>query len=147
MKLAVLKERRPGEARVAASPDMVKRFARLGVEVAVEAGAGADSGISDGAFAAAGAALALNPAAALTGAGAVFKVRRPTVEGEGQIDELALIPDGALLVGMIDPLGEPGQFPGLCRQAADRAGHGAGAPHRPGAIHGCAVVAGQSGRL
>ena len=110
MKLAVLKERRPGEARVAASPDMVKKFARLGVEVAVEAGAGAGAGISDGAFADAGAALALSPAAALTGAGAVFKVRRPTVEGEGQIDELALIPDGALLVGMIDPLGEPGQF-------------------------------------
>lgn len=110
MKLAVLKERRPGEARVAASPDMVKKFAGLGVEVAVEAGAGAGSGIADGAFAAAGATLALHPAAALAGAGAVFKVRRPVVEGEGQIDELALIPDGALLVGMIDPLGEPGQF-------------------------------------
>ena len=64
MKLAVLKERRPGEARVAASLDMVKKFAGLGVEVAIEAGAGAGSGIADGAFAAAGATLALHPAPA-----------------------------------------------------------------------------------
>ena len=41
MKLAVLKERRAGEARVAATPDTVKKLKSLGLEVIVESGAGA----------------------------------------------------------------------------------------------------------
>ena len=38
MKLAILKERRAGEARVAATPDAVKRLKGLGLDVVVEAG-------------------------------------------------------------------------------------------------------------
>ena len=41
MKLAVLKERRDGETRVAATPETVKKLKGLGLEVAVESGAGA----------------------------------------------------------------------------------------------------------
>src|SRR5690606_5059691 len=40
MRLAVLKERRPGETRVAATPETVKKYIGLGLEVGVEAGAG-----------------------------------------------------------------------------------------------------------
>ncbi|MDG2479624.1 MAG: Re/Si-specific NAD(P)(+) transhydrogenase subunit alpha [Alphaproteobacteria bacterium] len=110
MKIAILKERHPGETRVAASPDMVKKLAGMGVDVTVEAGAGNASGILDAAFADAGATIAADPVQTLTGAEAVFKVRRPVVEGEGDIDELALIPDGALLIGLINPLADRGQF-------------------------------------
>ena len=38
MKLAVLTERRNGETRVAATPETVKKYIGLGLEVAVEAG-------------------------------------------------------------------------------------------------------------
>ena len=49
MRLAVLKERRPDEARVAATPETVKKFIGLGLSVAVESGAGVASGFPDGA--------------------------------------------------------------------------------------------------
>ncbi len=110
MKLAILKERHPGETRVAASPDMVKKLVGLGLKIVIEKGAGLASGENDAAFTDAGASIAADPAQTLNGADVVFKVRRPVVEGEGETDELDLIPDGALLVGLINPLGDAGQF-------------------------------------
>jgi NAD(P) transhydrogenase subunit alpha len=89
MRLAVLKERRAGETRVAATPDTVKKLVQLGLTVAVEAGAGAGASISDADYTAAGAELAPNAAAALAGAGVVFTVQLPEPAG---------IPKGALLV-------------------------------------------------
>jgi H+-translocating NAD(P) transhydrogenase subunit alpha len=100
MRLAVLKERRPAETRVAATPETVKKLLSLGVEaVAVEAGAGLRAGVPDAAFREAGAEIAPDAAAALAGAGAVLKVRAPLAAGEGEVDELAAIPRGALLIG------------------------------------------------
>src|SRR3954451_13348653 len=92
MRLAVLKERRAAETRVAATPDTVKKLIGLGLTVAVEAGAGAMASISDADFAAAGAEIAPDAAAALSGAGIIFAVQTPGAE------ERALIPRGALLV-------------------------------------------------
>src|SRR5215218_8601342 len=94
MRLSVLKERRPAETRVAATPETVKKLLALGVSsAAVETGAGARAGIPDVAFREAGAEIAPDPAAALAGAGIVLKVRAPLDE------ELAAIPRGALLIG------------------------------------------------
>ncbi len=98
MRLAVLKERRAGESRVAATPETVKKLKSLGLDVAVEAGAGLASGFPDAEYAAAGAEVTADAAAALAGAGIVFKVRAPLGTGEGAVDELALIPRGALLL-------------------------------------------------
>lgn len=94
MRLSVLKERRPAETRVAATPETVKKFLTLGVSsVAVEAGAGLAAGIPDAEYEAAGASIAPDAASALAGAGIVLKVRAPLE------DELATIPQGALLIG------------------------------------------------
>jgi NAD(P) transhydrogenase subunit alpha len=98
MRLAVLKERRADEARVAATPDTVKKLIALGCSVAVESGAGLTAGIPDAAFAEAGAEVAPDAAAALAGAAIVLKVRAPLAAGEGALDELALIPKGALVI-------------------------------------------------
>ena len=98
MRLAVLKERRPAETRVAATPETVKKFIALGCSVAVETGAGLASGIPDAEYAAAGAEVAPDAAAALNGAGIVLKIRAPLGTGEGAVDELSLIPRGALLL-------------------------------------------------
>ncbi|WP_431270593.1 NAD(P) transhydrogenase subunit alpha [Dankookia sp. P2] len=101
MRLAVLKERRPAETRVAATPETVKKFIALGCTVAVEAGAGLASGIPDAEYAAAGAEVAPDAASALNGAGIVLKIRAPLGTGEGEVDELSLIPRGALMLGQL----------------------------------------------
>ena len=64
MRLAVLKERRASETRVAATPDTVKRLVGLGLTVAIESGAGAEAAIPDQEFAAAGAEIAPDAGAA-----------------------------------------------------------------------------------
>ena len=57
MKIAVLRETAPGEKRVAATPETVKKLAALGAEMAIEAGAGASASVSDGDYTAAGATV------------------------------------------------------------------------------------------
>ncbi len=101
MRVAVLRERRAAETRVAATPETVKKLQAMGCTVAVETGAGLASGIPDALFRDAGAEIAADAAAALTGANIVLKVRAPLGAGEGAVDELALIPRGALLIGTL----------------------------------------------
>ena len=107
MRLAVLKERRAAETRVAATPDTVKKLIGLGLTVAVEAGAGANASFSDADFAAAGAEIAADAAAVLAGAGIVFAVQTPGAE------ERALIPRGALLVCIAGAFADPDLVPSL----------------------------------
>lgn len=108
MRLTVLKERRAGETRVAATPETVRKLIGLGITtVAVEAGAGIASGFTDAAYQEAGAEIAPDAAAALAGAEIVLKVRAPLGTGEGEVDELSMIPRGALLIGTLEGLAEP----------------------------------------
>ncbi|MFQ5775507.1 MAG: Re/Si-specific NAD(P)(+) transhydrogenase subunit alpha [Kiloniellaceae bacterium] len=101
MKIAIPRERRAHESRVAASPETVKKLAALGCEVAVEKGAGAAASFTDEAYRQAGATIAKDEAAALSGAQIVLKVQRPIAGGKN--DELALVPRGALVIGLMDP--------------------------------------------
>src|SRR5262245_30142250 len=103
MKLGVIKERRAHEARVAVSPETVKKLVALGPEVAVEAGAGEGASFTDEALAAAGATIVPDAAAALAGADIVLKVQRPMTRADGGVDELTLIKPGALLIGILAP--------------------------------------------
>jgi H+-translocating NAD(P) transhydrogenase subunit alpha len=98
MKLAIPKERRPGEARVAATPDSVKKLKQLGLDVIVEAGAGTAAAIPDAAFQAAGAVIAPDARAALADADIVFKVQRPLP------DEVPLMKQGAVLIASLSAL-------------------------------------------
>ena len=98
MKLAIPKERRPGEARVAASPDTVKKLKQLGLDVVVEAGAGVAAAVPDAAFQAAGATIAPDARAALADADIVFKVQRPLA------DEVGLMKRGAVLIASLSAL-------------------------------------------
>lgn len=103
MKLAILRERRAGEARVAATPDTVKRLKGLGLDVVVETGAGQGASIPDSAFEAVGATIAPDLAATAADADIVFKVQRPLLPGEADVDELAPMKSGALLVSTLAP--------------------------------------------
>lgn len=107
MRLAVLKERRAAETRVAATPDTVKKLVGLGLTVVVEAGAGAAASLSDADFTAAGAEVAADAAAALKDAGIVFAVQTPGAEERG------LIPRGALLVCIAGALSDAELVPSL----------------------------------
>ena len=91
MKIAIPKERRAGEARVAASPDTVKKYVQMGFEVVVETGAGEGASIADSVYQDAGAAIAADPAAVF-GAAVVLKIQRPTD------DEIALLKEGGVLI-------------------------------------------------
>jgi NAD/NADP transhydrogenase alpha subunit len=117
MKMAILKERRTNERRVAASPDTVKKYRGLGLEVVVETRAGDGASIPDKAFADAGAEIAPDAASACADAGVVLKVRHPTTATEGN-DELALMKRGAVLIGILNPHGNRGMLPAVVLGAA-----------------------------
>ncbi len=103
MKVAIPKERRPGETRVAASPETVKRLVGQGIEIVIETGAGMSAAVTDAMFEANGAKIAPDAASAMADADVVFKVQRPLLKGEGELDELALCRRGAMLIGMLAP--------------------------------------------
>jgi len=75
MKLAVIRERRDAEKRVAASPETVKKLAGMGFEIIVEAGAGSGASVPDEAFEGAGALIAADLAAAVKDADVIFSVQ------------------------------------------------------------------------
>lgn len=96
MKIAVLKERADGEARVAATPETVKKFIGLGNEVAVEQGAGASAAFTDEAYREAGAEIG-DAAGVVKDADIVLGVQAPDV------DRLAGAKSGAWVAALFDP--------------------------------------------
>ncbi|MEQ8371141.1 MAG: Re/Si-specific NAD(P)(+) transhydrogenase subunit alpha [Alphaproteobacteria bacterium] len=103
MKVVAPKERRDGETRVAIVPDAARRLISLGLEVAVEAGAGASAGFSDESYAEAGATVVADAAQLFAAGDIVFKVQRPLTANEGAPDELAMMKRGAMLVALLSP--------------------------------------------
>ena len=99
MKIAVLKERGPGEHRVAISPETVKKFAGLGADVAVETGAGTTASITDEAYREAGASLG-DAAATVKDADIVLGVIAPDPA------LLAGAKPGAMVAATFDPFRE-----------------------------------------
>jgi NAD(P) transhydrogenase subunit alpha len=102
MKIAIPKERRAYERRVAATPDTVKKYRALGYDVAVEANAGAEASYPDDYYAAAGATIAPDAGLAMRDADIVLKVQRPMNAGEG-LNEIGFLKPGTVLIGMLNP--------------------------------------------
>ena len=102
MKLAVLKERQAGETRVAISPQSIKKYLSMGIEVAIESGAGLGASFSDAAYEAAGAQVVQGAQAAMEGAALVLKIRGP------EVTELDAYPKGIVLAASMNALSEPG---------------------------------------
>jgi H+-translocating NAD(P) transhydrogenase subunit alpha len=98
VKVAVPKETAPGERRVALVPEIVRKLAEAGFEIAVEAGAGAEATFSDQDFEQAGATIAPSREELLRGAGGVVKVQKPSAE------EIDLLPQGSILIAFLQPL-------------------------------------------
>jgi H+-translocating NAD(P) transhydrogenase subunit alpha len=103
MKVAIPKERRAYEARVAATPDSLKRMKPLGLTFLVEAGAGETAAIPDQAYIDAGAEIVGDAASLLSQADIVLKVARPLSAAESGTDEIANMKPGAVLISQLDP--------------------------------------------
>jgi NAD(P) transhydrogenase subunit alpha len=98
MLIGIPAETRAGEARVAATPETVKKLVAGGHhKVLVQAGAGAGASIPDADFAAAGATIAGSPAEVFTQCDIVLVVRGPDAGVVGQMKQ------GAILVGLLNP--------------------------------------------
>jgi len=95
--IAVTKETRAGETRVAATPETVKKLMGLGYKVTVETGAGLAASILDADYAAAGATIAASGPASLAAADIVLKVRGPSDT------EIAALKSGAIVVALMNP--------------------------------------------
>jgi NAD(P) transhydrogenase subunit alpha len=101
MKIGIPRETAPGERRVTATPETVRKLVDLGLAVAVERGAGEGAAIPDAAFAEAGAELVDGAAALYGSAEAVFHAAPPSPEA------LAAMGPGTVLVGILNPRGAP----------------------------------------
>src|SRR5512134_1716157 len=99
MRIAVPREIVPGERRVALIPDAAATLVKAGLEVLVEAGAGAFH--ADAAFEKAGARIVPDAATLYGQADVVLKVQKPTLE---EVDRLR---EGSVLVSFLQALGSP----------------------------------------
>ena len=98
MRVAVLKEARSAENRVALVPLGVKALVKRGLTVTVQSGAGETSGISDLIYREAGAEIATNAQDTLKYAEVILVVNPPPS------NELDFLSEGSILVGFLDPL-------------------------------------------
>ncbi|MDI1325449.1 MAG: Re/Si-specific NAD(P)(+) transhydrogenase subunit alpha [Brevundimonas sp.] len=94
--IAVTRERRDGETRCAVTPDTVRKLIAMGATVTVEAGTGTGSSLPDADYVAAGATVAPDTKAVLSGADIVLKVRGPTAQ------ETSALKPGAIVVALLD---------------------------------------------
>jgi NAD(P) transhydrogenase subunit alpha len=110
--IAVTRERRAGETRVAAVPETVKKLIAQGFSVMVEARAGSAASFPDADYQAAGATLAKTAKDALAKADILFKVRAP------EADEIAAIKPGTLVVATLNPYQDKAALEGLAKAKA-----------------------------
>ena len=103
--VAVLAARSAGEARAAATPETVAKLIKLGASVRVESGSGTRAGIADDAYAATGAKVG-DRDATLHDADIILCVEPPDASA------LTGAAEGALLLGLLDPLGDRARLNG-----------------------------------
>jgi NAD(P) transhydrogenase subunit alpha len=110
--IAVTRERRAGETRVAAVPETVKKLIAQGFSVVVETGAGTAASYPDADYEAAGASLAKTAKEALAKADILFKVRGPEAE------EMAALKAGTIVVATLNPYQDKVALEGLAKAKA-----------------------------
>ena len=122
MRIAVMKERRAGEKRVAISPDTCRRLVGHGCQVVIESHAGASAGMGDALYEAAGGQIASDAKTAVADADIVVRTCPPmpagqagsadsetaNLDGTEILDEIAILPKKAILIGPLDPYASDG---------------------------------------
>jgi NAD(P) transhydrogenase subunit alpha len=103
LKVLIARERTRGEARVAATPETVKRLVKEGLEVVVEQGAGEAAFLLDDRYQNAGARLTADVATEWSTADAVFKVTPLGANAQLGKDEAAALKPGAVVISFLQP--------------------------------------------
>ncbi len=107
MIVGVPQETFPGERRVAIDPATVPRLAKAGVEVLIEAGAGAESGHADKEYEDKGAKVAQSRAEIFSHSDVILQVRSYGANKEAGRADLGLLRAGQAVIGFCDPLSSP----------------------------------------
>lgn len=110
--IAVTRERRAGETRVATAPETVRKLIASGFQVVVEAGAGTAAAYPDADYAAAGATVAKTLKDTLGKADIVLKVRAPEAE------EIAALKKGAIVAATLNPYQDKAALAALAKAGA-----------------------------
>ena len=110
--IAVTKESRAGETRVAATPESVKKLAGAGFSVMIEAGAGVAAAYPDADYAAAGAEVVKTAKDALAKADILFKVRAPSDA------EIAALKPGTIVAASLNPYQDKAALEALAAKGA-----------------------------
>ncbi|MBT7542685.1 MAG: Re/Si-specific NAD(P)(+) transhydrogenase subunit alpha [Gammaproteobacteria bacterium] len=103
MKISIPKENREGETRVAASPEVVKKFIAMGFDVTIQSGAGLNSGFTDEIFKGAGAKIAADTKSTLENADIIFKIQRLMTSNDG-INEISMCKKDAIVIAHMSAL-------------------------------------------
>jgi NAD(P) transhydrogenase subunit alpha len=106
--VAVVRERLPGERRVALVPDTAKKYAGLGAVVRMEQSAGIESHFLDSDYE--GVIAVPGVAEAYAGADLILRVTPPSAE------EIAALPEGAMLIGLLAPYADRERIAALNRR-------------------------------
>ena len=110
MKVAIPKETAEGERRVALVPDTATKLIGAGLQVSIQAGAGASAYLTDSAYQAAGVTVEPDEPALFNDAGAVLKVQPPDQS------EVRLLPKDSVLISFLQPATEAGIVHALAAQ-------------------------------
>ena len=103
MKISIPKENRKGETRVAASPEVVRKFVSMGFSVTIESGAGLNSGFTDEIFKDAGAEIANDTKSTLKNADLVFKIQRLMTSNDS-MNEISMCKKDAMILSHMSAL-------------------------------------------
>ncbi len=101
--LAIPRETRSGERRVAATPENVTKLTKVGFKVFVEAGAGAAASFPDDDYAAAGATVVKDTRTLWQSGEVVLKLNPPGMHPELGVHEADLMPEGTTLIAFLWP--------------------------------------------
>ncbi|MEM9922984.1 MAG: Re/Si-specific NAD(P)(+) transhydrogenase subunit alpha [Cyanobacteria bacterium P01_D01_bin.50] len=115
MRIAVAKEIEVSERRVALIPDVVSKLVKDGFEVWIESGAGEKALFNDSDYETAGATIISDTAKLWGEADILLKVSPPQQREDGSA-EIDLLKEGSVLMGFLNPLGNPS----LAEQLAQR---------------------------
>ena len=116
MLIGVPREIASGEKRVALVPDVVPQLTGAGHRVMIERDAGLRAGFTDETYRAAGCEIADSAVDVYSAAQMILKVQRPGREENSGEAELDMMQEGTVLVGLLQPAGDPALF----QQLADR---------------------------
>jgi NAD(P) transhydrogenase subunit alpha len=115
MLIGVPREIASGERRVALVPEVVSQLTKAGHRVVVERSAGQRAGFTDEAYRAAGCDLADSAREIYSTAEMILRVQRPGTDESGD-SELDQMKEGSVLIGLLQPSGDPALFQQLAKR-------------------------------